>query len=150
MNGKIRGGSRNFTSSKLEIFATNHSQLSHASDASKDSMFSLFHMRITASVTKSSHQDCGPCYLHLPIFFLYTHSPVLLQNKKFLCRPSQVACMAMTINITYTQAMLHVHENLWTVLIPLYQNYLNLPICPGFFCFFFALCLDDFIMYYFL
>ena len=24
--------------------------------------------KITASVTKSSHQDCGLCYLHLPIF----------------------------------------------------------------------------------
>ena len=32
-------------------------------------------------VTKSSHQDCGPCYLHLPIFFLYIHSPLLLENK---------------------------------------------------------------------
>ena len=28
----------------------------------------LFHMKITESVTKSSHQDCGPCYLHLPNF----------------------------------------------------------------------------------
>ena len=27
-------------------------------------------MKITVSVTKSSYQDCGPCYLHLPIFFL--------------------------------------------------------------------------------
>ena len=32
--------------------------------------FSLFHMRIIASVTKSSHQDRGPWYLRLPIFFL--------------------------------------------------------------------------------
>ena len=38
-------------------------------------------MKITVSVTKSSHQDCGPCYLHLPIFFLYIHSPLLLENK---------------------------------------------------------------------
>ena len=44
---------------------------------------SLFHIKITANVTKSSHQDCGPCYLHLPIFnFLYIHSPFLLENKK--------------------------------------------------------------------
>ena len=28
-------------------------------------------MKITASVTKSLHQDRGPYYLHLPIFFLY-------------------------------------------------------------------------------
>ena len=31
---------------------------------------SLCRMKITASVTKSSRQDCGPCYLHLLIFFL--------------------------------------------------------------------------------
>ena len=27
---------------------------------------SLFHMKITVSVTKRLHQDCGLCYLHLP------------------------------------------------------------------------------------
>ena len=31
---------------------------------------SLFHMKIITSVTKSLHEDCGPCYLHLQIFFL--------------------------------------------------------------------------------
>ena len=31
---------------------------------------SLFHMKITESVKKSSHEDRGPCYLHSPIFFL--------------------------------------------------------------------------------
>ena len=39
-------------------------------------------MKVTASVTKSSHQDRGPCYLQLPIFLLYIHSPHLLENKK--------------------------------------------------------------------
>ena len=29
---------------------------------------SLFHMKIAASVTKNSHQNHGPCYLHLPVF----------------------------------------------------------------------------------
>ena len=30
-------------------------------------------MKITASVTKSLHQDRGPCYLHIPIFsYTYT------------------------------------------------------------------------------
>ena len=33
-------------------------------------LLSLFHMKITANVTKSSHEDRGPCYLHLQIFFL--------------------------------------------------------------------------------
>ena len=34
-------------------------------------------MKITLSVTKSSHQDRGICFffLHLTIFFLYIHSP---------------------------------------------------------------------------
>ena len=31
---------------------------------------SLSHMKITASVTRNLHQDCGPCYLHLTYFFL--------------------------------------------------------------------------------
>ena len=53
---------------------------------------SLFHMKITASVGKSSHQDRGPCYLHLPIFFLYIHSPFLLENKSCCdcCFPQQI------------------------------------------------------------
>ena len=32
-------------------------------------------------VTKCSHEDCGLCYLHIHIFFLYIHSPLLLENK---------------------------------------------------------------------
>ena len=36
--------------------------------------FSLFHMKITASVAKSLYQVQGRCYLHFPIFFLYMHS----------------------------------------------------------------------------
>ena len=66
---------------------------------------SLFHMKIIASVTKSSHQNRGPCYLQLPIFS-YTYSPVLLQNKKFLCRSSQIACTVATTNVMWMQAML--------------------------------------------
>ena len=34
---------------------------------------SLFQMKFSASATKSSHQDRGPCYFHLPIFFIYMH-----------------------------------------------------------------------------
>ena len=41
-------------------------------------------MKIIASVAKSLHQDCGPCYLRLPIFFLNINSPLLLENKKLL------------------------------------------------------------------
>ena len=42
----------------------------------------FFHKKMTASVTKSSNH--GPCYLHLPIFFLYIFSPLLLENKTLL------------------------------------------------------------------
>ena len=37
---------------------------------------SLFHMKTTGSVTKSSHEDCGLCYLHLYIFS-YTYTLLL-------------------------------------------------------------------------
>ena len=39
---------------------------------------SLFHMKITVNVKKSSHEDRVPCYLHLPVFFFYKHSSYLL------------------------------------------------------------------------
>ena len=42
---------------------------------------SLFLMKITTSITKSSHKDHGPCYLHLQIFFWYIHSPPLLESE---------------------------------------------------------------------
>ena len=72
-------------------------------------------MKITVSVTKSS--DRNLCYLHLPIFFLYIHSPVLLQNT-FLCRPSQIACTFTTMNNEVcTQVALHIHENLFTEIL---------------------------------
>ena len=45
---------------------------------------SLFKIKITASVKKSFHQDLCLCHLHLPVFFLYIHSPFLLENKKLL------------------------------------------------------------------
>ena len=54
----------------------------HTHQTLRDTVF--FIKKITASVTKSSHQDRGPCYLHLPIFFLYIHSLLLLGNKKML------------------------------------------------------------------
>ena len=41
----------------------------------------LPHMKITAKVTKSLHQDCGPCFLHLAILFLYMHFRLLLKIK---------------------------------------------------------------------
>ena len=43
--------------------------------------WSLFQMKIPASVSRSSHQHCGPCYLHLPIFS-FTHT--LLVSGKIL------------------------------------------------------------------
>ena len=46
--------------------------------------YSVFCMKITASVTKSSHQGRGSCYLHFLIFFLDIHSLLLLEIKKLL------------------------------------------------------------------
>ena len=39
------------------------------------SEFSLFYMKITASVTKSSHQDCGRT-IYTYRFFPFTHTPL--------------------------------------------------------------------------
>ena len=47
-------------------------------------ILSLFHIKITGSVTQSLDQDRGWCYLHLSILFLYIHSLLLLENKKLL------------------------------------------------------------------
>ena len=49
----------------------------------RSSLPSLFHMKISASVTESLHEDCGPHYLHLKIFFLYIQSPPLRESKLF-------------------------------------------------------------------
>ena len=40
----------------------------------EDKKGSLFHMKMTVSVTKSSHQNRGQCFLHLYIFFIHTLS----------------------------------------------------------------------------
>ena len=45
---------------------------------------SLFHMKITTSVTKRSHQYCDPCYLHLPTFS-FTYSLIVCGKLKSCC-----------------------------------------------------------------
>ena len=47
-------------------------------------MISLFHIKITANISKKFHQDCGPCYLHLLNIFFSINSPLLKENKKLL------------------------------------------------------------------
>ena len=52
---------------------------------------SLFHMKITASVTKSSDQDRGPCYLRLPNFsYTYTLLFWKIKSRCGHCFPQQV------------------------------------------------------------
>ena len=46
-------------------------------------IYSLFHTKIAASVTKSSHQDRGSFCLHLPNFYLY--SPLFCRKKSRDC-----------------------------------------------------------------
>ena len=53
---------------------------------------SLFHMKITASVTKNSHKDLGPYYIHVP-FFSYTYILLFCWKIKSCfdcCFPQQV------------------------------------------------------------
>ena len=78
-----------YESSGSQFFRTTTGiQLQGFSQEQKKSVFclnsSLFHMKSTVSVTRSWHQDRGPCYLHAPIFFFYIHSPFLLEIKKLL------------------------------------------------------------------
>ena len=47
-------------------------------------MVSLFHIKVTANISKTFHQDCGPCYLHLLNIFFSVNSPLLKENKKLL------------------------------------------------------------------
>ena len=73
-------------------------------------------------------------------FFLYIHSPVLMQNKKFLCRPSQIACTVTTMNVNiHTSNVMHTWKSVHSIGFSMLK-------CSSFF----ALCLDGFIMYYFL
>ena len=45
---------------------------------------SLFHMKITVSVTKSLHQDWCCSHQHVPTSFFYIHSSLLWQNEKLM------------------------------------------------------------------
>ena len=47
-------------------------------------IISLFHIKIMANITKKLHQDCDPCYLHLPNYLLNIHSSLLKENKNLL------------------------------------------------------------------
>ena len=54
--------------------------------------WSLFQMNISASVSRSLHQHCGPCYLHLPIFS-FTHTLLVSGKIKSCsdhCFPQQI------------------------------------------------------------
>ena len=45
----------------------------------------LFHMKITVSVTKSLHQNHGLCYLHLTSFFSFTYTLLFCNKIKICC-----------------------------------------------------------------
>ena len=48
----------------------------------KEGIYQSFPYENHSQFTKSSYQDRGPCYLHIPIFLLYLHSPLLLAGEK--------------------------------------------------------------------
>ena len=52
--------------------------------------FSLFHMKITTSVAKNSHQDRGPCHLHLPVLFIYILFCGKIKTYCDRCFPQQI------------------------------------------------------------
>ena len=85
-----------------------------------------------------------PVLFTLIYFFLYIHSPVLLQNKKFLRRLSQIVCMVTTININNIHAskIMHTQKSMHSI----DSSMLKLFEFDDLSIFFFALCLDDFIM----
>ena len=76
----------------IETIADHFSTILNGHDLDYLQLISLFHLKITVRVTKSLDQDCGLFYLHLPIIFLYIHSPLLLENKdllRFLFSPAR-------------------------------------------------------------
>ena len=60
--------------------------------------------------------------------FICMHIDLYLFIFYWRYRPSQIACTVTTVHITCTQRALRVHENVFTVLITLCKNNLNLPI----------------------
>ena len=50
-----------------------------------EELLQSFHTNITASVTKSPHQDRGPCDLHLHIFFSYIYTLLFCWKIKSCC-----------------------------------------------------------------
>ena len=46
---------------------------------------SLFHMKITVSVAKSPHQDCGPCAIYTYLFLSFTNTLLLCGKMKSWC-----------------------------------------------------------------
>ena len=53
----------------------------------------------------------------------------------YVGRSSQIACMVMSMHVTCTQTVLHVHENSCTALIPMRKQFKSAKVV------FFALCL---------
>ena len=47
-------------------------------------------------------------------------------------RPSKFACIVTTMHVACMQTVLHIHENLCKILIPLFKNNLNLLMCLSF------------------
>ena len=60
---------------------------------------SFFNMKITTSVTKSSHQYRSPCYLHLPNFFLHIYSFTSIKSCCDHSFPQQIRPQTNYINL---------------------------------------------------
>ena len=70
---------------------------------------SLFHMKVTASITKSLHQDCDPCHLFTLTYFFLIHGLFSSAGIKICCN----CCFPQQIRpqITVQLYILQVYSN---------------------------------------
>ena len=59
---------------------------------------SLFHMKITVSVTKSSHQDCGPCAIYTYLFLSFIYTLLFSSKMKIWCYIRQFSLNMFSFN----------------------------------------------------
>ena len=77
-----------------------------------EELLQSFHTNITASVTKSPHQDRGPCDLHLHIFFSYIYTLLFCWKIKSCCDrcfPQQITPQITVQLYIYTYIYIYIY-----------------------------------------
>ena len=78
-----------------------------------EELLQSFHTNITASVTKSPHQDRGPCNLHLHIFFSYIYTLLFCWKIKSCCDrcfPQQITPQITVQLYIYTYIYIYIYS----------------------------------------